>query len=1011
MYEVDQFTALKASMKSIVKQTIKEHLGASHPRPNQYTEPVNQAEPYGSGSHHQSDLVLSCEHCFQNHLSSACPLIEPPPPSRTKEVNLAQYANKGEGPWAQNNQEHWRERNSFPRNNRPRDDYKQGNWNNNKTNYKNTNAPYVPPHNRQPPQEDSLARMEKMMMEYMQKMNNLAEDMKERDKTRDSQLQQVFKQLGVREQGNLPATTEPNPREQLRAITFRSGKELQGPEVEVNIGEVPVDTPIGTTPQKKTESTPQGAGKEETSSSQTLPTKQAQLNTIPFPTRVKKNKDEKAFQKFLGVIGQVEVKMPLVDVLTEMPKYGKFLKDLVTKKRDWEEFPVVSLNAECSAMLLEEMLRKRKDPGCFIIPCSINDRTFGDALADLGASINLMPSSIMKALGLTGLKPTQMCLQLADSSIRYPRGVIEDVLVKEFDLQIKDRKGSANQAVDHLSRLDVEVAEQFGNCIVNESFPFERIYVIQEKEPWYADIANFLEGKIEPTLLTPHLSKKLKREAHFYFWDDPYLFRICADQVVRRCVTEAEGREILAACHSGPVVIEFGMGIWTTRLDSNRLVDTSQEQGQQERPEYPTATRADVHLVGSGPIQRFEMWGRHRSLTESVYLSSAVLADYGYAKEMEQLLQGTRWHRLFMMRAESSLPLTIEFLCSLELEPSTGSRWHRLFMMRAESSLPLTIEFLCSLELEPSTGSRSMNFQSIDSRTTLTFTLLGRGFQLTVADLATHLGLYSWEETSAPEFEAAPYLLPADIDPADFWAEHSSDPDRFEGMGRARFWIQPTWRILSFVLSTSFFGRPLNTDRVYPDDLIVFRSLHTRREVNMAVFVARFLYSQSMGNRTHIVCGFVVTILFRSLEGSAPIPRAQMMMRDLDAGMLRNAHIRRRLGAGSTESNAASSSAPSTLGASSQVSSRRATRRRPTPQATPATTQADPTPEWARRILEQQDTILQRMSEIGQQQASQAENFAQLRRTFTSFYSNVHIGLTPRSREGDDPSTSVPPPS
>ncbi|VFQ82903.1 unnamed protein product [Cuscuta campestris] len=115
MYEVDQFTTLKASMESIVKQAIKEHLGASHPRPNLYTEPVNQAEIYGSGSHHQSDLVLSCEHCFQNHLSSACPLIEPPHPSKAKDLNLAQYANKGEGPWAQNNQEQWRERNNFPR--------------------------------------------------------------------------------------------------------------------------------------------------------------------------------------------------------------------------------------------------------------------------------------------------------------------------------------------------------------------------------------------------------------------------------------------------------------------------------------------------------------------------------------------------------------------------------------------------------------------------------------------------------------------------------------------------------------------------------------------------------------------------------------------------------------------------------------------------------------------------------------------------------------------------------
>ncbi|VFQ65901.1 unnamed protein product [Cuscuta campestris] len=322
MYEVDQFTALKASMESIVKQTIKEHLEASHPRPNLYTEPVNQAEIYGSCSHHQSDLVLSCERCSQNHLSSACPLIEPPPPSKAKDVNLAQYANKGEGPWAQNNQEQWWERNNFSRNNRPRDDYKQGNWNNNKTNYQNNNTPYVPPHNRQPPQEDSLERMEKMMMECMQKMNNLADDLKERDKTRDNQLQQVFKQLGVREQGNLPATTEPNPREQLQTIILRSGKELQGPEVEGDIEEVPVDTSIGTTSQKKSESTPQETRREETPSSQPQLARQTQLNTIPFPTRVKKSKDEKAFQKFLDVICQVEVKMPLVDVLTEMPKYA-----------------------------------------------------------------------------------------------------------------------------------------------------------------------------------------------------------------------------------------------------------------------------------------------------------------------------------------------------------------------------------------------------------------------------------------------------------------------------------------------------------------------------------------------------------------------------------------------------------------------------------------------------------------------------------------------------------------
>ncbi|VFQ72920.1 unnamed protein product [Cuscuta campestris] len=129
----------------------------------------------------------------------------------------------------------------------------------------------------------------------------------------------------------------------------------------------------------------------------------------------------------------------------------------------------------------------------------------------------------------------------------------------------------------------------------------------------------------------------------------------------------------------------------------------------------------------------------------------------------------------------------------------------------------------------------------------------GKAFQLTVEDLAQHLGLYTLEEMMAQEFHDAPFLLPEDVDHADFWVEHSTDPVCFDTTGR---------------------------------------------EANVAVFVAQFLYSQSLRNQTHIVCGFVVTILFWSLVGSAPI------MRDLDAGMLRNAHIRRRLDSSSSESRA-----------------------------------------------------------------------------------------------------------
>lgn len=268
-----------------------------------------------------------------------------------------------------------------------------------------------------------------------------------------------------------------------------------------------------------------------------------------------------------------------------------------------------------------------------------------------------------------------------------------------------------------------------------------------------------------------------------------------------------------------------------------------------------------------------------------MYPYSAVLSDYGYVEEIEELLGGTRWHYLLLMRAESSLPLTIEFVCYLELERSMGSR--------------------------------RLNLDSIDSHTQLTFTLLGQYYCLSVEDLGIRLGLYTEQEMRSREIHDAPYQLPADVDVATFQAEHSIDPDPFEAPARARHWIRLTWRIFSFVLSTPFFGRLLNTDRVYVVDMLVFWSLHTRREANVAIFLARFLYSQSMGTRTHLVCGFVVTLLFRSFMRDAPIPQPQMLMRDLDVSMLRNAHIRRRIDASSSERNMASSSASESSHASS----------------------------------------------------------------------------------------------
>ncbi|KAG8498696.1 hypothetical protein CXB51_005123 [Gossypium anomalum] len=113
-----------------------------------------------------------------------------------------------------------------------------------------------------------------------------------------------------------------------------------------------------------------------------------------------------------------------------MPNAVKFLKGLLANKRKLDDASHVELNAVCSAILQNRLPKKLKDPGSFTIPCLIGSLTVNNTLADLGASINIMPYKMFKQLGLGKPKQTRMSIQLADKTIRFPRGIIEDVLVK-----------------------------------------------------------------------------------------------------------------------------------------------------------------------------------------------------------------------------------------------------------------------------------------------------------------------------------------------------------------------------------------------------------------------------------------------------------------------------------------------------------------------------------------------------------------------------------------------------
>ena len=151
---------------------------------------------------------------------------------------------------------------------------------------------------------------------------------------------------------------------------------------------------------------------------------------VPYPQHLKKNKVDKQFAKFMEVFKKLHINISFSNALEQMPSYVKFMKDIFLRKRRLSNFETMNLTEECSAILQRKLPQKLKDLGSFTIPCTIGNSIFERALCDMGASINVMPLSILRRLGLGDARPTTVTLQLANKSLKHLRGVIKDVLVK-----------------------------------------------------------------------------------------------------------------------------------------------------------------------------------------------------------------------------------------------------------------------------------------------------------------------------------------------------------------------------------------------------------------------------------------------------------------------------------------------------------------------------------------------------------------------------------------------------
>nr|GEZ10977.1 reverse transcriptase domain-containing protein [Tanacetum cinerariifolium] len=140
------------------------------------------------------------------------------------------------------------------------------------------------------------------------------------------------------------------------------------------------------------------------------------------------------------------------------------------------------------------------------------------------------------------------------SKVRLLRWVL---LLQEFTFKVIDTKGAENLTVDHLSLLKNPHRNVLDPKEINESFPLETLNMVSSRgnssTSWFADFANYHAGNFVVKGMSSQQKNKFFKDVKHYFWDDPFLFKICEDQVIRRCVHDQEAIDILKAFHYGPI--------------------------------------------------------------------------------------------------------------------------------------------------------------------------------------------------------------------------------------------------------------------------------------------------------------------------------------------------------------------------------------------------------------------------------------------------------------------------
>ncbi|XP_016206326.1 uncharacterized protein LOC107646672 [Arachis ipaensis] len=325
-------------------------------------------------------------------------------PSRNSNNNL--YSNSFNQGWRNHPNFGWRDQQkpqqSFNNN--------QDGMNQNKFN----NRPFQPSQQQMETPTQSLSDLDTIVSNFSKATHSFMAETRYFIRNLEIQVGQLSKRIPEIPSNTLPSNTEVNPKEECKALTMEATTESKEEPATEKLKEIAAQVETGSVPLH-------------------TPMKIEKSDKYPSPN-AQEEPDDKQLAQFLAVLRKLQVNISFVKVLEKNPPSMACLKSIIADKKALRGDKTMVLTKECSTLVQKKLPQKLLDPGSFLIHYTIGTITFEKALCDLGSSINLMPLSVMRKLGIQEVQPTMISLEMADKSLKRAYSMVENIFIKVEDL-------------------------------------------------------------------------------------------------------------------------------------------------------------------------------------------------------------------------------------------------------------------------------------------------------------------------------------------------------------------------------------------------------------------------------------------------------------------------------------------------------------------------------------------------------------------------------------------------